>query len=181
MKLDSIKSGYVTRRNTITHPRWDRGSKEAPLQRVQRYPHRTVEWKAVPTQRESDNLDKFSPRTSAVLSFFMLVYMQAVTHMEWVFTEVGRRRKPGANLSENCSLLLRHGISGEIFFGPLEDPQTGDCCVFRSAAETIELDRLRRKRRVSQNQICSLFREHHHGRVDIAVGDVRHHGSIDDA
>jgi hypothetical protein len=58
MKLDSIKSGYVTRRNTITHPRWDRGSKEAPLQRVQRYPHRRVEWKAVP-QRESDNLDKF--------------------------------------------------------------------------------------------------------------------------
>jgi len=33
--------------------------KEAPLQRVQRYPHRRVKWKAVPTQRDFYYLDKF--------------------------------------------------------------------------------------------------------------------------
>ena len=53
--------------------------------------------------------------------------------------------------------------------------------VTSSGPVPVELDGLRRQRRVAQDQVRGLLGKHHHRRVDVPVGDVGEHRRVDHA
>jgi hypothetical protein len=65
------KIGYITRKNTVVHPRWNRGLTEAVLSRVQRYPHRLFE-RIASTQTEADNVEAFFTQNTPSVELFNL-------------------------------------------------------------------------------------------------------------
>jgi hypothetical protein len=69
--------GYITRKNTVIHPRWNRGLTETPLTSIQRHPHRLLQ-RVAKTQTEADNVESFFTQNTPSVELFNLG-LQAIT------------------------------------------------------------------------------------------------------
>jgi hypothetical protein len=72
------KVGYLTRRNSVIYPRWNRGLVERPLRRVERYPH-ALFGRVAETLAQADNVEAFFTQNLPSIELFNLG-MQALAN-----------------------------------------------------------------------------------------------------
>ena len=80
------KVGYVTRKDTVIHPRWNRGLAETPLPRVLRCPHEFRE-RAALTKDEVENIEIFFTQNTPSIELFNLGFSALLTASELSFFE----------------------------------------------------------------------------------------------
>jgi hypothetical protein len=80
------KVGYITRKNTVVHPCWNRGLTETTLSRVQRCPHALLE-KIATTQAEADNVEVFFTQNTPSVELFNLGFQAIASANDLSFFE----------------------------------------------------------------------------------------------
>jgi hypothetical protein len=80
------KVGYITRKDTVIHPRWNRGLTETPLSRVKRHLHRLSQ-RLARTQTEVDNIEAFFTQNTLSVELFNSGFQAIISASDLSFFE----------------------------------------------------------------------------------------------
>jgi hypothetical protein len=80
------KVGYITRKDTVVHPQWNRGLRHTPLSQVKRYPH-VLSIRVARTREEVDNVEAFFTENVPSIELFNSALHTIITSGDLSFFE----------------------------------------------------------------------------------------------